>query len=111
MGLWALPHEETMSKIWKNSLVLLMMIGFGVVLSDAAPAACICRCVNGQVVPLCESAIEVPPVCSPLGCPLVPPSIAPLQPPTLPPLGTKTCKQEQVYNKHTQQYEWKEICY
>jgi hypothetical protein len=28
----------------------------------------------------------------------------------LPPLGTKECRQEQVYNAYTRQYEWKTVC-
>jgi hypothetical protein len=73
-------------------------------------ARCECRCVNGQVVPLCESAVEVPPVCPPRVCPVVPPAVRPVDPPRVPPVGTKICRSEQVYNQYTQRYEWKEVC-
>lgn len=79
----------------------------------AAPAAadCVCACVNGNVVPICESSIDLEPICAPRICPLTPPSIAPINPLTLPPLGTQNCTQQQVYNEYTMQYEWRQICY
>ena len=38
-------------------------------------ARCICRCVDGQMVPICTNIIDLPPICPPTICPLVPPSI------------------------------------
>lgn len=77
--------------------------------SDAV-AACVCRCVNGQMQALCSSSIDLPPICPPTVCPIMPPSIAPIQPPRVPPIGTTQCRQVQVYNQRTGQYEWREVC-
>lgn len=82
----------------------------GLFLATSAQGQCVCRCVNGEMRPLCTSAIDLPPICPPTVCPLTPPSIAPIQPPTLPPLGTTSCSQQQVYNPRTGQYEWRSIC-
>jgi len=30
--------------------------------------------------------------------------------PTIPPRGTTTCRQEQVLNSRTNQYEWRQVC-
>jgi hypothetical protein len=76
---------------------------------DAA-AACVCRCVNGNVQAICQSAIDVQPICSPQVCPVVPPSVAPIQAPRVPPVGTKTCNQEQIFNPNTSKYEWRTVC-
>lgn len=75
-----------------------------------ATAACVCRCINGEMKPICESTLDIPPFCPASICPLTPPALAPLQPPTLPPLGTKNCTQKQVLNPFTGRYEWKVIC-
>ncbi len=76
-----------------------------------ANAECVCACVGGAVVPICESSIDLTPICAPRICPLVPPSIEPIAPLRLAPLGTTTCIQKQVYNEFTKQYEWQQICY
>ena len=73
-------------------------------------AACTCQCVNGTVVPLCSSALDMPPICSLTICPITPPSIAPINPLRIPPIGTSNCTMKQVYNNYTGQYEWKQIC-
>ena len=31
--------------------------------SAAANAACSCQCVDGQMQPLCESSVDLPPLC------------------------------------------------
>ncbi len=80
------------------------------IFSQSISANCVCRCVNGEVVPLCSSSIDLKPICSPQICPLVPPSIQPITPPTIPPIGTKNCVNKQVLNPYTNSYEWKLIC-
>ena len=55
---------------------------------NAASAECICQCVNGHMQPLCQNAIDLPPICPPTICPIMSPSIAPINPPTIPPIGT-----------------------
>jgi hypothetical protein len=82
----------------------------GLALVSQANAACVCRCVDGEMKPLCQSSIDLPPICPPTLCPIVPPRLAPLDPPRLPPLGTTECRQEQVFNPITKQYEWKRVC-
>lgn len=90
----------------RKLLLLLSLLGC----SFGATAACQCRCVNGEVRPLCASSIDLPPICSPSICPLVPPSLAPLPQPSLPPLGTTVCRQVQVLNPVTGRYEWQRVC-
>ena len=79
-------------------------------LVGVAHADCVCRCVDGQVKALCQSSIDLKPICAPQVCQIVPPSLKPIQPPTLPPLGTKSCEQKQVLNPSSGRYEWKSIC-
>jgi hypothetical protein len=71
---------------------------------------CVCRCVDGEMVPTCSSSMDLPPICPPTICPLVPPSIQPLQPPVVPPIGTTHCEQRQVWSEARQRYVWREIC-
>jgi hypothetical protein len=84
-----------------------MLIGVG---ANVAEAACYCTCMNGTNQPICDTAIEVRPICAPRICPIEPPSIRPIQPPTVPPLGTRNCRQEQVWDHNYQRYVWKTIC-
>lgn len=88
-------------------------LAFGLALiaaSQWASAACVCRCVNGEVKTLCESSIDLPPICAPQVCAIVPPSVAPIPAPRLPPIGTSACREVQVLNPATGQYEWKTVC-
>jgi hypothetical protein len=89
---------------------LILTVAFGVFLTAGAEAPCVCRCVDGQMQPLCSSSIDLPPICPMTTCALTPPSIAPIQPAQLPPLGTSQCSQRQVLNPATRQYEWRSIC-
>lgn len=91
-----------------TSIVVIVVTTLG--LPAFAQAACVCRCVNGEVRALCSSSLDLEPICSPELCPLVPPSIEPLRAPTLPPLGTDNCSQKQVLNPITAQYEWRTVC-
>lgn len=81
-----------------------------VALATPANARCVCRCINGQVQGVCDSAIDIPPICAPQICPMTSPSIAPIPKPTIPPLGTTSCRQVQVLNSRTNQYEWRQVC-
>ena len=94
----------------KHLIALGTIMASLVVLASETTARCLCRCVNGEVVPICSNTLELPPICGPRVCPIVPPSIAPLKLPSLPPLGTTRCSQQQVYNPYSDRYEWKEIC-
>jgi len=73
-------------------------------------ASCTCECVNGEVVPICTSSIDMEPICSPRMCPQTTPSIKPINPPRIPPIGTRDCDMVQVYNPRTRRYEWQQIC-
>jgi len=88
---------------------LLVLLGTLLAFSEAN-ADCVCRCTNGQNVPLCSNTLEIPPICPPRVCPIAPPSIEPIQAPQLPPLGTQNCWQQQVLNPYTNQYEWRRVC-
>ncbi len=77
--------------------------------SGAAHASCACQCVDGQMQPLCDSAIDLPPLCPPTTCPLTAPSLAPLYPLKLPPLGTSHCRQARVCDA-SGNCRWQRVC-
>jgi len=89
---------------------LFLGFAFSIVLIASADAACVCRCVDGAMQPLCESSIDLPPMCPATSCALAPPAVAPIQPSVLPPLGATRCSQRQVLNPASNQYEWRTIC-
>ena len=76
--------------------------------SKAAKAACVCLCLSGQVQPVCDSKLDLEPLCPPRLCPLEPPALKPLASPRLPPLGTTSCRQEHVMIGG--RWQWIEIC-
>lgn len=80
------------------------------IFSQIAWGNCVCRCVNGEVVPICSNSMDMPPMCNMQMCPITPPSIKPIDPITMPPMGTTGCTNKQVLNPYTHQYEWKLIC-
>jgi hypothetical protein len=88
----------------------LSIFTFLLLISTYAFASCICRCVNGEMIPICSSSIDLPPICPPTICPIVPPSVQPINPPVIPPIGTSQCQNKQVLNQRTGQYEWRLIC-
>jgi hypothetical protein len=89
----------------------LLGLGLGVALlmSARAEASCTCQCVDGEMQPLCSSAIDIPPICPPRVCPIAGPSIAPINPPTIPPLGTSSCRQAQVCDRYGN-CRWQQVC-
>ena len=90
--------------------LLVLAVTVAAAVPSFALADCVCRCVDGENVPLCRSALDVPPPCPPKVCPLVPPSIAPIQPPVIPPIGTTNCEQKQVWSEAKRKYVWREVC-
>lgn len=74
-------------------LVGLISFVFTVALIAVLPAkaACVCRCVNEVMQPLCDNAIEIRPICPPTVC--------------------QHCVPQQVFNNHTRMYEWRTVCY
>lgn len=90
-------------------IAVLLLTGLAIS-STNTDASCVCRCVNGEMQALCSSSIDLPPICPPTVCPITPPSIAPIQTPRVPPIGTTVCRQAQVFNQRTGQYEWREVC-
>lgn len=88
----------------------LLAGAFALLLTAEAQASCVCRCVDGEMQPLCESSLELPPICPLTVCTLVPPSVEPMQPLGIPPLGTSQCSQHQILNPSTRQYEWRSVC-
>lgn len=91
-------------------MVLLALSALAAMASPAG-ARCVCRCVNGAVEPICESPLDLPPICSLQVCPLVPPAVTPIAPLTIPPVGTTSCQMQQVLNPVTGQYEWRQLCH
>jgi hypothetical protein len=74
-----------------------------------ASAECLCACVNGTMQPLCQSTLDLPPLCPATICPLATPSIAPISPLTLPPLGTSECRQARVCDTFGN-CQWQQVC-
>ncbi len=97
-----------MQKSEFSKLILGSFLWLGA--SQIATAACICQCVNGHVEAICQSAIDLKPICSPTLCPLVPPSLKPIESPTVPPIGTSQCHNQQVWNPSLGRYEWVRLC-
>ena len=75
---------------------------------SAASARCVCACINGQAQQLCQNSYDIPAICSPRICPIVPPTIEPIQRPRIPPIGTTDCRMQQVWNGW--RYVRKEVC-
>jgi hypothetical protein len=93
-----------------GAMRLLLAAAFVLLLTGESRASCVCRCIDGEMQPLCESSVDVPPVCPATICALVPPSVTPMQPPVVPPVGTSQCSQRQVLNPTTRRYEWRSVC-
>lgn len=74
----------------------------------AAEATCNCYCVDGEVRQLCTSTLDLPAICAPRICPIMPPSLQPIMPPTIPPLGTTSCRVVRVWNGF--EYVWQRVC-
>jgi hypothetical protein len=89
---------------------VFLAAAFTLFLTVESNASCVCRCVDGEMQPLCSSSIDLPPICPPTVCAIVPPSVAPIQSPGIPPIGTSGCSPRQVRNPATNQYEWRSIC-
>ncbi len=81
-----------------SAMRLLLAVAFALLLTAEAHASCICRCVDGEMQPLCDSSIDLPPICPLTACAVVPPSVKPIQPLGIPPPGTSQCSQRQVLN-------------
>lgn len=99
-----------MKRLIKIVAPVACAIAATVAYSVPAQAACQCRCVNGQIQPVCTSSIDLPPICPPGICPIVPPAVRPIATPVVPPLGTRSCRLEQVLNPNNGRYEWKQVC-
>jgi hypothetical protein len=87
----------------------IFALGIVSAFSTVAYADCTCQCVNGHMQPLCDNAIDLPPICPPTVCPIMSPSIAPISPPTLPPLGTTSCQQARVCDPYGN-CRWEQVC-
>jgi len=89
---------------------LFLAVVLALPLTVGAHAACVCRCVDGQMQPLCESTIDMPLVCPATLCAQPLPSIKPIQPPVLPPVGATRCSPRQVLDPASGNYEWRSVC-
>ena len=89
---------------------ILLAVALLFLAAATARAACECQCVNGRMQPLCESSIDIRPLCGSTICPIdVAPAMAPLNPPTPPPLGTAQCRQARVCDT-LGRCEWRQVC-
>src|SRR5262245_5924414 len=100
-----------LTRILSRLIFGIALFGFFQLGAREVNSDCRCACVNGEVVPLCSNSLDLPPICAPRICPIVPSAIEPIQPPRIPPVGTSQCTMKQVLNRFTGRYEWKEICY
>jgi len=96
-----------MLRMQKIFLIGLALTG----MASDAHANCVCRCVNGEMQAICQSSIDLPPICPPTICPTTPPAIEPLPSLRIPPIGTSQCRNVQVLNPRTNRYEWREVCH
>ena len=96
--------------LWPTGGIAALVLMLALIAAAPARADCVCRCVDGQMQPLCSNSIDIPPVCMPTVCGIVPPSIAPIDMPKIPPIGTSQCSQRQVQNPATGRYEWRRVC-
>lgn len=116
IALWALyrmgptVRSSTSGKSKRVIVDLGLVLAVSLAVSTNADAGCVCRCVNGEVRALCQSSIDLQPICPPTVCPIVPPRVEPITPPTVPPLGTSGCRNVQVLNPNSGQYEWRRVC-
>jgi hypothetical protein len=92
---------------------VIRVMGFamiGLMGAGIASAECECACVNGTVQAICQSAIDLQPICAPTICPITPPAVTPIMAPQVPPIGTSQCAPRQVYDPATGQYVWQDLC-
>lgn len=92
-----------------NMRVQLAAVAFLLLGICRADAECVCQCTDGQMEPLCQNAIDLPPICPPTICPTMAPSIAPIAPSTIPPLGTSQCRQASVCDTFGN-CQWQRVC-
>ncbi len=57
-----------------------------------------------------EIELDVPPICSPIICLVIPPSAEPIQSLRAPSIGTFNCVQKQIYDDGFYRYKWQEVC-
>ena len=88
---------------------MLSALLFLAINTERADAGCVCQCVDGQMQPLCQSSIDVPPVCPAAVCPIAVPSIAPIKPAIIPPIGTTQCRQARVCDTFGN-CQWQQVC-
>ena len=90
-------------------ILMLLVILLDLLWVAPARAACLCQCVDGEMQPLCESTIDLKPICPRAVCFPPPPSLAPLNPATLPPLGATACRQAQLCDSYGN-CRWQQVC-
>ncbi len=85
----------------------LLVFGSVLIALQSAHASCVCRCVAGEVKPICTQAIDMPPICAPAICPASP---AVLPSNRIPAFGSESCSRQSVFDPRTGRYETKTIC-
>lgn len=96
-------------KIFFLKIFAFIILSFLIITTKKGFSACVCACVDGEKVPLCESALDIPPPCIGV-CSIPPANIPPIKVPNIPPIGTKMCSEKQVYNPYSNRYEWQTVC-
>ena len=103
-------HRGRMPMNIKQGIRIFGFAISGLVGPGIASAGCQCACVNGTVQAICQSAIDLKPICAPTVCPIAPPAVTPITAPKVPPIGASHCAPRQVYDPSTGQYVWKDLC-
>jgi len=85
----------------------LWLLGLLLIALESTHASCVCRCVGGEVQPICTQAIDMPPICAPAICPASP---AALPSNRIPAFGTESCSRQSVFDPRTGLYEVRTIC-
>jgi len=71
-----LGNFRTMAKVILKSLVFVFVLIGAFTIVSTSHARCFCQCVDGRMVPVCESTSDIrPAACVPLFCPPTVPNV------------------------------------
>jgi hypothetical protein len=99
------------SKQMGRILLSTLLLGAFTTPLSVAYADCTCKCVNDEPKAVCTLPTDKAPRCPISSCPAAPTKAQPAPHlPTTPADDTNSCRQEQVVNQKTHQYEWQLIC-
>lgn len=95
-------------------LPYIFFINFFIVflVTEESIASCVCKCVKGKPIPICEEKIKIKPICSPRVCGDI--DLENFDKIIVPTIGKKKkfveCNHKKVSKKNSQVTQWTEIC-